>query len=52
MKLVVISQTFTSVKYQGITWPLYRHLTEGMRKTRPAKETSNRYSPLKYIQGV
>lgn len=44
MKLVVISQSreFTTVKYQGIIWLLYRHLTEGMCQTRPAKKTSNR----------
>ena len=28
MKLVVISQTFTRVKYQEIIWPLYGDLTE------------------------
>ena len=49
MKLVVISQTFTRVKDQEIIWPLYGHLTEGM-KTRPAKKVSNRYSPFKFIQ--
>ena len=31
MKLVVISQTFTSIKCQGIIWRLNRHLTEVMR---------------------
>ena len=51
MKLVVISQTFTRVKDQEIIWPLYGHLTEGMKtSTGPAKKVSNRYSPFKFIQ--
>ena len=49
MELVVISQTFTRVKYEEIIWPLYGHLTEGM-KTGAAKKVSNRYSPFKFIQ--
>ena len=52
MKLVVISQTFTSVKCQGIFGPCIDIWLRGCVKPRPAKETSNRHSPFKYIQGV
>ena len=47
MKLVVISQTFTRVKYQEIIWPLYRHLTKGMTEDTTCKESKQ---PLLSVQ--
>ena len=43
MKLVVISQIFTRVKYQEIIWPLYRpdrHLTEEWRHDLQRKQVT------------